>query len=174
MFDEPTNDLDVATLGALEELLVEYGGTALVVTHDRWFLDRVATGILHLDGEGGAVRYAGNHSDFVRARAAGERARAARAAPAPAAVPAPRQRTAASRRSWSRRDEEALTAAVAAVDSADRRVREAEAALADPLLYARGADAIRVARAELEAARGGAEAASARWLELEEQKAGPP
>ena len=70
IFDEPTNDLDVATLGALEDLLVRFGGTSLVVTHDRWFLDRVATSILHLAGDGTATKYAGAYDAFQRAREA--------------------------------------------------------------------------------------------------------
>jgi ATP-binding cassette subfamily F protein uup len=67
VLDEPTNDLDVATLGALETLLLEFGGTVLVVTHDRYFLDRVATSILAFE-DGRVVRYHGTYSDYLRKR----------------------------------------------------------------------------------------------------------
>ena len=64
VLDEPTNDLDVSTLGALEELLLEFDGCVLVVTHDRWFLNRVATSILSFDGDGKVVLYAGNYDSY--------------------------------------------------------------------------------------------------------------
>ncbi|MCL4756171.1 MAG: ATP-binding cassette domain-containing protein, partial [Myxococcales bacterium] len=70
LLDEPTNDLDVATLGALEEMLLGFGGAALVVTHDRWFLDRVATSLLVFEGDGRVVRYPGNYETYRRLKGA--------------------------------------------------------------------------------------------------------
>ena len=74
VLDEPTNDLDLSTLRALEEALVAFRGTVIVVSHDRWFLDRVATLILYLDGQGGARVHHGDVSslleDLARERAA--------------------------------------------------------------------------------------------------------
>jgi ATP-binding cassette ChvD family protein len=64
LLDEPTNDLDVDTLRALEEALLEYAGCAVVVTHDRWFLDRVATHILAFEGDSRAVWFEGNYADY--------------------------------------------------------------------------------------------------------------
>ncbi|TDI39453.1 MAG: energy-dependent translational throttle protein EttA [Acidobacteria bacterium] len=64
LLDEPTNDLDVNTLRALEEALYEFGGTALVVSHDRWFLDRVATHILAFEGDSQVVWFDGNYTDY--------------------------------------------------------------------------------------------------------------
>ena len=64
LLDEPTNDLDVNTLRALEEALYEFGGTALVVSHDRWFLDRIATHILAFEGDSQVVWFDGNYSDY--------------------------------------------------------------------------------------------------------------
>jgi sulfate-transporting ATPase len=64
LLDEPTNDLDVATLRALEEALDEFGGCSVVVSHDRWFLDRVATHILAFEGESQVVWFEGNYSDY--------------------------------------------------------------------------------------------------------------
>ena len=64
LLDEPTNDLDVNTLRALEEALLEFGGSSIVVSHDRWFLDRVATHILAFEGESRIVWFDGNYSDY--------------------------------------------------------------------------------------------------------------
>ncbi|CAN0520931.1 unnamed protein product, partial [Scytosiphon promiscuus] len=62
--DEPTNDLDVETLRALEEALLSFAGTALVISHDRWFLDRVATHILAFEGDSHVEWFEGNFSDY--------------------------------------------------------------------------------------------------------------
>ena len=64
LLDEPTNDLDVNTLRALEEALENFAGCAVIITHDRWFLDRIATHILSFEGESKAVWFAGNYSDY--------------------------------------------------------------------------------------------------------------
>jgi ATPase subunit of ABC transporter with duplicated ATPase domains len=64
LLDEPTNDLDVNTLRALEEALEEFGGCAVVVSHDRWFLDRVATHILAFEGDSQVRWYEGSFSDY--------------------------------------------------------------------------------------------------------------
>ena len=64
LLDEPTNDLDVDTLRALEEALVNFGGCAVVISHDRWFLDRVATHILAFEGESRTVWYEGNYQEY--------------------------------------------------------------------------------------------------------------
>ena len=71
MLDEPTNDLDIETLDLLEELLGDYAGTILLVSHDRDFLDRVATSVLVAEGEGRWAEYAGGYSDMVAQRGRG-------------------------------------------------------------------------------------------------------
>src|SRR5262249_3273051 len=101
LFDEPTNDLDLPTLQALEAALLEFGGSCIVVTHDRYFLDKVATAILVLEGGprgAKATRYEGNYEAY-RVRRAEDAARAEeearivakkaepRRAPPPAAAP---------------------------------------------------------------------------------------
>ncbi len=68
LLDEPTNDLDVETLRALEEALLEFPGCAIVISHDRWFLDRIATHILAFEGNSEVVWFAGNHADYVEDR----------------------------------------------------------------------------------------------------------
>jgi ATP-binding cassette ChvD family protein len=64
LLDEPTNDLDVETLRALEEALLDFGGCAVVISHDRWFLDRIATHMLAFEGEGRVVWFEGNYADY--------------------------------------------------------------------------------------------------------------
>ncbi|MDH3230362.1 MAG: ATP-binding cassette domain-containing protein, partial [Alphaproteobacteria bacterium] len=64
MLDEPTNDLDVDTLRALEEALTEFAGCALVISHDRWFLDRIATHIIAFEGDSRVVWFEGNYEDY--------------------------------------------------------------------------------------------------------------
>jgi sulfate-transporting ATPase len=64
LLDEPSNDLDVETLRALEEALLEFAGAVLVISHDRWFLDRIATHILAAEGESQWAFYAGNYQEY--------------------------------------------------------------------------------------------------------------
>ena len=64
LLDEPTNDLDVDTLRALEEALLDFAGCAVVISHDRWFLDRIATHILAFEGESSAVWFEGNYQEY--------------------------------------------------------------------------------------------------------------
>ena len=64
LLDEPTNDLDVDTLRALEEALLNFGGCAVVISHDRWFLDRIATHILAFEGDSEVVWFEGNYQDY--------------------------------------------------------------------------------------------------------------
>jgi ATPase subunit of ABC transporter with duplicated ATPase domains len=68
LLDEPTNDLDVDTLRALEEALLDFPGCAVVITHDRWFLDRVATHILAFGGDSQVVWFEGNYADYEAER----------------------------------------------------------------------------------------------------------
>jgi len=68
LLDEPTNDLDVETLRALEEALLEFPGSAIVISHDRWFLDRIATHILAFEGNSEVVFFAGNYADYEQDR----------------------------------------------------------------------------------------------------------
>ena len=65
LLDEPTNDLDVETLRALEEALLNFPGCAVVISHDRWFLDRIATHILAFEGNSEVVWFEGNYQDYV-------------------------------------------------------------------------------------------------------------
>ncbi len=169
IFDEPTNDLDVATLAALEQMLVDHRGTTLVVTHDRWFLDRVATAILHLDGSGRALRYPGNYDTFQRLRA--ERlAQVAAERAVPAALDRTTKKAVLPRQGQSPRERAELDAVVVAIEMGERSVAELEVALGDPALYVQGGDAGKAKRAALQAARAEVERLTARWMELEERR----
>ncbi len=68
LLDEPTNDLDVETLRALEQALLEFPGSAVVISHDRWFLDRIATHILAFEGNSQVVWFAGNYAEYEEDR----------------------------------------------------------------------------------------------------------
>jgi len=68
LLDEPSNDLDVNTMRALEDALEAFAGCAMVISHDRWFLDRVATHIIAFEGDSRVVWFEGNYSDYAAAR----------------------------------------------------------------------------------------------------------
>jgi len=72
LLDEPTNDLDVETLRALEEALLAFPGCALVISHDRWFLDRISTHILSFEGDGNVTFFEGNYSEFEQQHSVSE------------------------------------------------------------------------------------------------------
>jgi ABC transport system ATP-binding/permease protein len=172
LFDEPTNDLDVATLGAVESMLVDFGVTALIVTHDRYFLDRVATSILAFEGDGQVIHYPGNYDAFRRLRAEAREARKAAAKTTPVAEAKPSaasQRPSSKKKALSSAEERELAALPDKIDQAEQRAAALAAKLADPATYASGGD-IPAAKREAEAARAEAEKLTARWEELEAKK----
>ena len=175
--DEPTNDLDLATLRALEEALMVFPGAALVVTHDRWFLDRIATHVLYVDGAGGTRLHHGDVSALIAeiaaeresARLAEQRARREEAAAAGAARDAAAATGEAKKKRltpWQERELEELMLKVA---ETEERVSALDATLASPDLYAAGADPgrAREVQAERDAAAAELEGLMARWEELE-------
>jgi len=170
LLDEPTNDLDVATLGALEAMLCDYGGSAFIVSHDRWFLDRVTTSILAFEGDGRVVLHAGNYSDYLE--------RTKRNAPAPAQRP-PKSRTGGGKGakatgdrpkklSWAERKE--LDGLLDRVDEAERRVASLERELADPATYKRADADIGALQRECESAKEAVRTLTVRWEELEARR----
>jgi ATP-binding cassette subfamily F protein uup len=171
LFDEPTNDLDVATLGAVEGMLLDFGVTALIVTHDRYFLDRVASSILAFEDDGAVIHYPGNYDQFRRLRAEAREARklAAKRAPtfdtkASASVRAPSKK-----KTLSNAEERELAQLPDKIDQAEQQVAALTSKLGDPATYAGGADVAALNR-ELEAARAQAESLTARWEELETKR----
>jgi ATP-binding cassette subfamily F protein uup len=166
VLDEPTNDLDIPTLDVLEEALLELPGALVLVTHDRLLLDRVTTGVLALDGSGGAARYADVEQwQEAREAAAAEERSAARARASAATGSAAGK--AAKKLSWKEaREWEGIEAAVAVAEDA---VAVAEAALADPAI-ATDAAALQERLAAAQAARAEVDRLYARWAELEEKR----
>jgi ATP-binding cassette subfamily F protein uup len=180
VLDEPTNDLDLVTLNVLERLLLGFDGSVLLVTHDRWFLDKVATAILAVSGDGRAVRYPGNYEMYRTLEDQAQAARAAEAADASAgstgraargAAPEPRGREEAARPrrpgKLGFKEQRELEGMEAALLAAEERKGALEAALGDPATYQRDGAAVAGLRAELEAATAEVERLYARWQELE-------
>jgi ATP-binding cassette subfamily F protein uup len=165
VLDEPTNDLDMETLDLLEEVLDDYAGTILLVSHDRAFLDRVVTMVVGLDGAGRAETIVGGWSDWAEARKA--RAGAARAERKPQeAAPAPRRSA-----KLSYNEARALADLPGTIDRLTATIAAQEAALADPALYTRDPKRFASVTAELERLRAELAAAEDRWLELAEKQA---
>ncbi len=164
ILDEPTNDLDVATLAALEELLVEFEGTALVVTHDRRFLDRIATGVLVFEGNGRVVRHAGGYREWKERKDAAEAASrdSVPARPTPPSATPPRPK----RSALSYREQKELERILDDIDAAERRVAELEAVLADPAIYRSGGAEVTRTLGDLETAKAEATRLTARWEDL--------
>ncbi|HLT30968.1 MAG TPA: ABC-F family ATP-binding cassette domain-containing protein [Myxococcaceae bacterium] len=172
VLDEPTNDLDIVTLNVLEGLLMNFTGSVLLVTHDRYFLDKVATDILAFEGEGKVVRYPGNFEMYRRLK---EQARAKAPAPAakPEAKPAPAAATPPSRPvKLSYKEQRELDGIEASIEAAEARMAACEEALADPTLYAERGEEVPAKQAELEAATAEVERLYARWQTLQEKQEG--
>jgi ATP-binding cassette subfamily F protein uup len=171
VLDEPTNDLDLETLDLLQELVSEYQGTVIVVSHDRDFLDRVATNVIVSEGDGRWQDYAGGYSDMVAQRGIGVQAKVvaagtqAEAQPAAAPdAPAPR---AAAKPKMSFKDKHALETLPARIAQLEREIAALQAQLADPALYTRDPAGF-AARTSLTAKKQAErEAAEEEWLRLE-------
>jgi ATP-binding cassette subfamily F protein uup len=172
MLDEPTNDLDVATLSALEEMLIAFDGTALVVTHDRWFLNRIATSILAFEGDGKAIVYAGNYETYRRLKA---EAKERESLIPPPSVPSAKAAEQANRkpknpRSITYAEQIELDGIMEKIEQAEAAVQKIEAQLADPQLYSTRGDEVPALRKQLLAAQEAAGRLLARWEELEAKK----
>jgi ABC transport system ATP-binding/permease protein len=169
IFDEPTNDLDLPTLAALEELLVDLDGSVLVVTHDRAFLDRVATAIVAFelgpDGLAQVTRYAGGYQDYLAQRAE-------RRAPSPSTStstpPPPARPKPKTGLTYAERLE--LDGIIEKIDHAEASVTAIEALLADPTLYAQRGQEVAGLQARLAAAKQQAATLVTRWEDLEAKK----
>nr|HRK71728.1 ATP-binding cassette domain-containing protein [Micropepsaceae bacterium] len=169
VLDEPTNDLDLETLDLLQELIGDYAGTVLVVSHDRDFLDRVASFVIA--HEGGALwrEYPGGYSDMVRQRAAKGLAGVMPVQPAkPGERPKQvREAAAAPARKLSFKDKHALETLPGEIAGLQKKIAALQAMLADSGLYARDAAAFARATADLEKASRALDESETRWLELE-------
>ena len=163
VLDEPTNDLDLETLDLLQEMLSEYPGTVLLVSHDRDFLDRVVTSTLAAEGSGRWVEYAGGYSDMLAQRGQPEAGMPERRSSNP--KPAP------SRPSISRKmtfkDKHALEALPRQIAATEAEIARLQKRLADPDLYRRDPAAFRTATEALAHAQASLAELEERWLALE-------
>jgi ABC transport system ATP-binding/permease protein len=163
VLDEPTNDLDLVTLNVLERLLLGFGGSVLLVTHDRYFLDKVATRILAVEGDGHVVAYPGNFSLYRRLRAQAEPPRedsVQRASDNRPPTPAELKTT-----KLGYLEQRELESMEATIHAAEARRMFHEAALVDPTVYSDLGASAR-ARTELEGAVAELDRLYARWEQL--------
>ena len=163
VMDEPTNDLDAETLDLLEEMVANYAGTLLLVSHDRAFLDNVVTSTLVFEGGGLVNEYVGGYTDWLRQRKTG--APAAAAAPAARAVPQSAAQSKPRRLSYNEQRE--LTALPQKIQSLETEQLGLQTLIADPALFK--SDPVRAAAAlqRLQALAAELENAYARWDALE-------
>ena len=164
VLDEPTNDLDMETLDLLQEVIADYDGTVLIVSHDRDFLDRTVTVTLGLDGSGHVDIVAGGYEDWQRKRQPRRETKKPGGGSAPPPPPPPQKPTKLSYKD--QRDYDLLPKRIEEIDAA---IARDEAALADPELYARDPKRFDTLTKAIAKAREEKEAAELRWLELAEQ-----
>jgi ATP-binding cassette subfamily F protein uup len=171
VLDEPTNDLDMDTLDLLEELLADYEGTLILVSHDRDFIDRLATSTIALDGRGRAVETPGGWQDFIGQNPGFFAPIAAPpAAPAKALPPAARPSQAKPVSKLSYKDARRLGELETLVPRLTDQIRTLEERLHDPGLYARDKAGFDRLMADLDKARAELSALENEWLELEEKR----
>ncbi|WP_432254292.1 ABC-F family ATP-binding cassette domain-containing protein [Limimaricola sp. AA108-03] len=174
VLDEPTNDLDIETLDLLQDLLGDYDGTVLLVSHDRDFLDRVASTTIAMEGDGRATLYAGGWSDYQSQRKFNE-------TPAPAQAPAPRgsapsptpsapkPKPAAPKPGLSFTEKHRLEELPKVIDRLTAEIAKLEELLADPELFTREPVKFRKATEAMAERQAALDAAETEWLELEEK-----
>ena len=181
ILDEPTNDLDMETLDRLEDLLEDYDGTLILVSHDRDFIDRLATSTIALNGRGDAVETPGGWTDFV----AQNPGFLSPSQPEPARRPLPiadgegdreavegaPQALRQSSKKLSYKDARRLEEAEREMESLPAAIETLETALADPALYTTDRKRFDKLSADLDATRARLEAAETDWLRIEEMKA---
>jgi len=172
VLDEPTNDLDVETLELLEELLIDYQGTLLLVSHDRAFLDNVVTSTLVFEGGGRVGEYVGGYSDWLRQqRAAGVRhAEPAQRADSPQPLFAPAQESQSEKsRKLSYKEQQELKAFPGKIETLEAEQSRLQAAMSAPGFYQQPGDKIVATQSRLESVAREIEAAYQRWQALESQ-----
>jgi ATP-binding cassette subfamily F protein uup len=173
VLDEPTNDLDVETLELLEEVLLSFKGTVLMVSHDRAFLDNVVTSTLVFQGNGLVREYVGGYQDWLRQGGSprllgvGDK-RAEKAEPAEAAEPVESAVAAPAKKKLSYKLQRELEALPGQIDAAEQRIAALQAQIADPAFYQRPAEETREVLAQVDSLQAELDALLERWAELEE------
>ena len=174
ILDEPTNDLDLETLRVLEEALVSFAGTILVVSHDRYFLDSVCTDILAFDDQGNLEYTPGNYSYYQEklAERNARKTKIQKEAKKPTPTPAPVQEKKEPKRKMSWKEQQEHKTIEADVAVAEAEVARLETLFATPDFFESHGHEIEALTKELEAARSKTERLFARWEELESLAAG--
>jgi ABC transport system ATP-binding/permease protein len=168
VLDEPTNDLDVETLELLEELLADYQGTLLLVSHDRTFLDNVVTSTLVFEGEGKIGEYAGGYEDWKRQRLPRSLRELPKQANAPRAIAtAVAEKTNNKNRRLSYKEQRELEELPEKIEALEADQSELHRLMGDGDFYRQPGDKIAVAMERLEAVRNELEACYSRWQVLE-------
>ncbi len=167
LLDEPTNDLDIMTLGALEDMLSEWPGCAIVVSHDRAFLNRVATSILAFE-RSGVTLYQGNYDTYLALRPDPP----STPTPTPIPTPIPTQAPTPTPKKLTYVERIELEGLLDQITRAEERVKSLEATLADPALYATRSQDTKTLQFDLATAQAEVQALTARWEELEMRRAG--
>jgi ATP-binding cassette subfamily F protein uup len=170
VLDEPTNDLDLVTLNVLERLLVEFAGAVLLVTHDRYFLDKVATSVLAVEGDGVVTRYEGNWSMYQRLKPKPGASAQAKPKPPPKpveAAPAPPPPPPAKKGRLGFKEQRELDGMEAAISAAEKQKSEIELKLADPAVFSKAAEVASLT-AELTRVSAEVERLYWRWQELQD------
>jgi ATP-binding cassette subfamily F protein uup len=175
LLDEPTNDLDIPTLEILEESLLEYRGALVLVTHDRYMLDRVSTVVLGLDGLGGAERFADYQQweEWQRSQKAAGKSNASVETQSPRAsgnggAAAAVARASLTKKRLSYKENRELETIEQRVADAEKEMQLKHDALLDPVIMSDGAR-LHAASLELEAAQRAIDELYARWVELEQK-----
>ncbi|OYW49677.1 MAG: elongation factor 3 [Novosphingobium sp. 28-62-57] len=173
VLDEPTNDLDLETLDLLQEVISDYDGTVLIVSHDRDFLDKTVTITLGMDGSGRVDIVAGGYADWEKmrkSRLAGKPVAKAGGDKAEAAAPPPPMPAKKGKLSY--KDQRDYDLLPGRIEELDAQIARGEAQLADPDLYAKDPKKFDALMAALEKVRAEKDAAEERWLELAEMVEG--
>jgi ATP-binding cassette subfamily F protein uup len=167
VLDEPTNDLDLETLDVLQEMIAEYTGTVLLVSHDRDFLDRTVTSVLMAEGNGRFTEYAGGYSDMLIQRGDGAKPNARRKERVEPAVTGIAPKRESSKRRLSFNDVHALRILPEQIRDAEQEIAAIQSALADAGLYTRDPGGFAALTGKLELAQKSLTAMEERWIELE-------
>jgi len=163
VLDEPTNDLDAETLELLEEILVEYSGTLLLVSHDRAFLDEVVTGTLVFEGDGRVTEYSGGYEDWLRQRPAAVTSAPEPKLPPPAKAPAKNGKP----KKFPNRDQRELEELPREIEKLEAERDALTKKLEDPALYQKSNDILRTVRDQVAALEKTLAERYKRWEELE-------
>jgi ABC transport system ATP-binding/permease protein len=170
LLDEPTNDLDIPTLEILEESLLEYRGALVLVTHDRFMLDRISTVVLGLDGLGGAERFA-DYSQWEVWQRAQQKGTTNVSSGTRRSATDERTQPASSRKKLSYHETRELETIEERIAEADKKLETGRTALEDPVVTS-DSDRLKAACIEMDEAQNSLDRLYARWAELEKKKSG--